>query len=76
LINPSKEGKAMRKGRLSKAEQHEIVVELATGVESLSEEEFDDLYDQLDAEHRIEVDQSVRDFADNAIGSEHWDSDR
>jgi hypothetical protein len=45
-------------------------------MESLGEEEFDDLYDQLDAKHQMEVDQSVRDFADNAIGSEHWDSDR
>lgn len=61
---------------LSKDEQDQIVVDLAVGVETLSEEEFDDLYQQLDVDHRMEVDQDIREFADNAVGDEHWDSDR
>lgn len=65
----------MGKDRLSKAQQDGIVDDLVTGLETLDEEEFDDLYEQLDADHQIEVDQSVREFADNAVGSEHWDSD-
>lgn len=65
----------MGKNRLTKAQQDGIVGELQTGLETLSEEEFDSLYEQLDAEHQMEVDQSVREFADNAVGSEHWDSD-
>lgn len=61
---------------LSKDEQDQIVVDLAVDIETLSEEEFDDLYQQLDVDHRMEVDQDIREFADNAVGDEHWDSDR
>jgi ribosomal protein S13 len=61
--------------KLSKAAQDDIVVELAVRVETLTEEEFDDLFDQLDAEHQVEVRQNVREFADRAVGTEHWDSD-
>lgn len=66
----------MSKRKLTKAQQDGIVGELAEGMESLSEEEIDDLYNQLDVARQMEVDQSIREFADNAIGSEHWDSDR
>lgn len=62
-------------GRLTKAEQDTIVGELTTDIGSLSDEESDALYNQLDAAHRLEVDQSIRMFADNAVGDEHWDSD-
>ena len=65
-----------RGGRLSKAQQDGIVAELGEGIETLSEEEFDGLYNQLDLKHQMEVNQSIREFADNAIGDEHWDSDR
>lgn len=61
---------------LSKDEQDQIVVDLAVGIETLSEEEFDDLYQQLDVDHKMDVDQDIREFADNAVGDEHWDSDR
>lgn len=61
---------------LSKDEQDQIVVDLAVGIETLSEEEFEDLYNQLDVDHQMEVDQDVREFADSAVGDEHWDSDR
>ncbi|MDN3310633.1 hypothetical protein QWJ90_06795 [Microbacterium oryzae] len=61
--------------KLNKMQQDGIVVELLTEMGSLDEDEFDELYEQLDAEHQAEVDQGVREFADNAVGSEHWDSD-
>lgn len=62
-------------GRLSKAEQDQIVVDLAVGVESLDDDEFEELYDQLDVKHQIEVDQNLREFANGAVGSDTWDSD-
>lgn len=58
----------------SEAEQEQIVVELAVGVETLSEE-FDDLYSQLDVNHQMQVDENLQEFANNAVGDEHWDSD-
>jgi hypothetical protein len=64
-----------RRHRLSNDEQDGIVAELGEGIETLSEEEFEALYDQLDVEHQMEVTESIREFADNAVGSEHWDSD-
>jgi hypothetical protein len=67
-------GGAMGK-RLSKAEQGEIVTQLAVNIESLTEDEFQELYDQLDVDHQIEVNGNVREFADRAVGDEHWDSD-
>lgn len=60
---------------LSDIEQEQIVVDLAVGVETLSEEEFDDLYGQLDVDHQMQVDENLREFANNAVGDEHWDSD-
>ncbi|MCI3923550.1 hypothetical protein MO973_25315 [Paenibacillus sp. TRM 82003] len=39
-------------------------------------EEFDeDLYDQLDARHQMQVDAAIREYADAAVGSDTWDSD-
>lgn len=62
--------------RLSKAAQDEIVVNLAVDGPNLTEDEFDELYNQLDADHKREVRHNTREFVDNAVGSEHWDSDR
>jgi hypothetical protein len=59
--------------KLKKAEQDEIVGQLAEGVETLPQQEFDELYDQLDAKHQTEVRDNIRAFADNAVGDEHWD---
>jgi hypothetical protein len=61
--------------KLRKSDQDQIVQELAEGVETLPQEEFDDLYEQLDAEHQMEVRENIREFADNAVGSPNWDSD-
>ena len=60
---------------LSEAEQDNLVVELAVNVETYSEVEFEDRYNQLDTEHKAQVNADVREFADNAVGDEHWDSD-
>lgn len=60
---------------LSEDQQDAIVTDLAVGIGSLSEEEFEDLYRQLDVDHQIRVDANVRQFADDAVGDEHWDSD-
>lgn len=61
---------------LSRDEQDTIVGQIG---ESLGrdgdEDEIDALYDQLDAEHRSQVDDMIREYADNAVGDEHWDSD-
>jgi hypothetical protein len=65
----------MSKRRVSKAEQDEIVAELTGGFDTFEPQEFEDLYDQLDSDHRTEVDQSLREFVDSAVGDEHWDSD-
>ncbi len=61
--------------RLSAREQNEIVNTLAAEIETLTEEEFDALYEQLDGSHQAEVNANVREFADDAVGDEHWDSD-
>ena len=62
-------------GDLSEIEQEQIVGDLAVGVETLNDEEFDDLYNQLDVDHQMQVDDNLREFANNAVGDEHWDSD-
>ena len=51
------------------------MAELTGGFDSFEPQEFEDLYDQLDSDHRMEVDQSLREFVDSAVGDEHWDSD-
>lgn len=59
--------------KLSKAEQDQMVVDLDPN--TMDEEEYAEIYDQLDVDHQLQADQDVREFADNAIGSETWDSD-
>jgi hypothetical protein len=48
---------------------------LMNHLEELDEEEFDRIYNQLNIYDQDEVDDAVREFADQAIGDEHWDSD-
>ncbi|WP_164492617.1 hypothetical protein [Streptomyces sp. CNQ-509] len=60
---------------MSEDQQDAIVMELAVNVETLSEEEFEHLYRQLGSDHQSQVNDNVREFAANAIGDEHWDSD-
>jgi uncharacterized NAD-dependent epimerase/dehydratase family protein len=61
--------------KLTKVQQEQMVVEIACNMETMSEEEFDYLYNQLDVDYQMQVDDDVREFADNAVGDEHWDSD-
>lgn len=56
-------------------EQEEMMNDLIFNLEVMDSEEFEELYDKLDADHQIQVDIAVREFANNAIGDEHWDSD-
>lgn len=61
---------------LPKDQQDEIVNKLAAEIGTLEEDEWDALYDQLDRDHKDEADDIAREFADDAVGDEHWDSDR
>ena len=58
--------------KLSKIQQEQIVVDLTVEMETMDENEFEDLYNQLDIEHQMQVDQAASGFADNAIGSSSW----
>ncbi len=68
-------GRDMGAEPLSEAEQDNLVVELAVNIETFTEEEFEERYNQLDNLHKAQVNADVREFADNAVGDEHWDSD-
>jgi len=61
---------------LSPDEQDDIVSRIGVGLKTMDYGEMKALRDQLDADHKSQVDESNREFADNAIGDEHWDSDR
>lgn len=61
---------------LSQDEQDDIVNRIGAGVETMDSDEIEELYAQLDVNHKMQVDDSIREFADNAVGDEHWDSDR
>jgi hypothetical protein len=60
---------------LSDDEQDEIISRLAGGNEYVDEDEFQELYDQLDDDHKLQAENRLEDFANNAVGDEHWDSD-
>lgn len=67
----------MSNTELSHKEQAKIVKELISHLDETGvEEEFDeDLYNQLDESHKMQVDDAIKDFANGAVGSDHWDSD-
>ena len=56
-------------------DENEIVIELIDKMETLDSEVFETLYNRLDVDHQIEVDESILKFANNAIGCDYWDSD-
>jgi hypothetical protein len=58
---------------LSFDEQEELVVILSTSIETMPEDEFEASYQQLDRDHQWEVDDAIREFANNAVGSDTWD---
>ena len=51
------------------------VMDLITNMETMDSDEFMERYEQLDADAKIAVDDAIREFAANAIGDDHWDSD-
>lgn len=53
----------------------ETVMELITNMETMDSDEFEEKFNQLDEDDQMVVRDAIRDFADNAIGDEHWDSD-
>ncbi len=53
----------------------EAVLDLTSDLDTIDPDEFEERYNQLDADDRLAVDEIVREFAANAIGDEHWDSD-
>lgn len=59
--------------KLSKAEQDQMVVDLDPN--TMDEEEYAEIYDQLDVKHQMQADEDTRNFANNAVGSDTWDSD-
>ena len=60
---------------MSKADQRELVDRLCVEAESMDSDEWYELYEKLDPEHRRQVDAEMDDFADNAVGSPTWRSD-
>ncbi|USK78974.1 hypothetical protein LHV56_19280 [Peribacillus frigoritolerans] len=62
---------------LSQKEQAEIVDKLISRLDETGpEEEFDeDLYNQLDERHKMQVDDAITEFVNGAVGSDTWNSD-
>ena len=56
-----------RDDELSQDQQDQIVAERAERVETISEEAREELYNQLDDEHKMEADDDLAGFADNAM---------
>lgn len=59
---------------LSNDEQDQIVQELDEGIHNetleVDEEPWNELYNQLDQEHKWEVDDNLQAYADNAVGGD------
>lgn len=63
----------MSENELSEDEQNTIAQQLMVNIDTLSEEEIDELYDQLDTYHQREVDDAIREWANDAVGDDNWD---
>lgn len=50
------------------------MVELIGNMETIDTNVFEELYKRLDVDHQIEVDESIREFANKAVGYDYWDS--
>lgn len=55
--------------------EQDIIAKLVNEVEELEDDEFEKMYSQLSVDGKNEIDDFLRDFADNAIGDPNWDSD-
>ncbi|WCO69095.1 hypothetical protein PO878_10195 [Iamia majanohamensis] len=56
-------------------EQEEIVARLIVEVETLDEDEWQGLYDQLDLDHQMKASDDLAEWADDAVGHPSWRSD-
>ncbi|MCG8920285.1 hypothetical protein L6E12_31400 [Actinokineospora sp. PR83] len=43
-------------------------------IETLSRRRSSNLYRQLDSDYQVQVNDNLRELADNVVGDEHWDS--
>lgn len=59
---------------LSQNEQDELVRETVSQLDG-GDPDIDSVMERLDTHHRNELEQEIRSFANNAVGSDHWDSD-
>jgi hypothetical protein len=77
LEHSSRSELAMADQELTPDQQDGLVGDLVESLDGmkLDEDDFEALYDQLDADHQREVDDAVRDFADNAVGDPSWRAD-
>lgn len=46
----------------------DIVIKLIDNMETLDSEIFEALYNRLDTDHQIEINESIREFANNVVG--------
>lgn len=59
--------------RMDKRLEHEeIYNDLCVNVETMDENEWNEKYDSLPKNWQLKVDESMREFADNAIGDPSW----
>lgn len=63
-------------GKLDRDEQDQIVDRLMVEIETMDSDEWEALRGQLDDEHQAQVDEEAREWANDAVGDEHWDSDK
>ena len=57
------------------ADFENMVVELACGIETMDEDEYEEKYNSLPEEYQRQVDENELDFADSAVGSSTWRTD-
>ena len=56
-------------------EFEEIVTELAYGIETMEDEEYEEKYNSLPEEYQEQVRENEREFADGAVADPSWRSD-
>ena len=53
----------------------ETVLDLITNMETMESDEFEEKFSSLDEDDQLSVREAMCDFAANAIGDDHWESD-
>jgi hypothetical protein len=62
-------------GEPGEGEHQDLVDQLTDFEEPMDDDEWEELYEQLDPNEKAEVDEAVQDFADNAVGHPSWRTD-